>query len=151
MPGVAHTDSTIQQSTKVNHVRYVEQYIAGYDPVGGFPYFGFATWYSNALINGTVTSGSNNVFVNGKAVACVDSQTSENWTADPMPYPHYGGWIIEVTPGTSGSGTGTVSIGNPNNVFVNGKSVATIRSQVTTHLGSNTMIDIGSSNVFIGG
>lgn len=150
MAGVAHQTSTIAQSSKSNHVNYTERYIIGFDPVSGFPYYGTATWYSAARINGSVGASSPNVFVNGQPLAHVDSPTPETWVADPTPYPHYGGSIISISPGSSGSGNGRISMGNNKNVFVNGKSVAVIGSQVTTHLSTTTTVSSGSSNVTIG-
>lgn len=165
MAGVAYNGSTIAESIKSSYVSYTEQVWnpfkyyhpqTCYDEEGN-PYdcsyyeggYDNYNWNTDARINGSIISSSN-VYVNGKPVVTQSSQTDEDWVADPMPYPHNGGSIINISPGTSGSGTGTVSIGNSSNVYVNGKSVAQIGSEVTTHLGTTTTITSGSNNVFIG-
>ena len=146
MTGVAYKGSTIQESNKIGHVSYVERYVTGYDEFGN-PQYNTATHSTGAKINGTVNSTST-VYVNGQPIASVSSPTQEQWVADPSPSPKLGGSIISISPGTSGSGTGSVSSGS-SKVFVGGKAVASIGKNVTTHLGTSTTITSGSSNVFV--
>lgn len=156
MPEVATTGSPIKQSTKSNHVSYTERYQSGshcvdWDDEGRCnsrePDYSTANYNSNAKITGTI-NGSHNVFVNGKSVVTVGDPTQEQWVADPSPYPNNEGSIISTSPGTSGSGQGSVTVGSPN-VFVNGKALAYNGSSVSTHLGTTSSISSGSSNVIV--
>ncbi|WP_199794806.1 hypothetical protein [Paenibacillus faecalis] len=156
MPGVALNNAPIQQASKSSHVSYVEKYKIGTECASRDEYgnctserdvYTTITHYTNAKITGTV-SGSHNVFVNGLSVLTVGDPTSEQWVADPSPSPKNGGSIISISPGTSGSGQGSVAVGSPN-VFVNGRALAHIGSRVNTHLGTQSSITSGSSNVLV--
>ena len=156
MAGVAYKGSTIQDTNKSGHVSFVERYQTGtecadWDEDGNcirrVPTYGTTTHTTGAKISGTVNSTST-VYVNSQPIAAITSPTQEQWVADPSPSPQYGGSIISISPGTSGSGTGQVSTGS-SGVFVGGKAVASIGKSVTTHLGTTTTLTSGSSNVFV--
>jgi hypothetical protein len=110
--------------------------------VGGWRYFNDT---ADAIVNGSVIASSNGVYVNGSSVVTTSSNTSENWVSTPLKSE-----VVSVSPGTSGSGVGTVTFGNSSKVFANGSLVATNGSMVTTHLGTISQIIGGSTNVFIG-
>ncbi|OMD78246.1 hypothetical protein [Paenibacillus odorifer] len=156
MPKAANSNSTIQDSTKSSHVTYTERYQSGTggggtdihgNPIPTYPIYSTATHHTDAKITGTVSSSSN-VLINGSPAIKVGDTTQEQWTADPEPYPHYGGNITSVSPATSGSGSGSVTVGS-SNIFVNGKALVFEGSTVTTHLGNTTTIDGGSDNVIV--
>lgn len=109
---------------------------------GGYDY---PTGYHDKKVNGTISTGSSNVYVNGIAVGFNGSSTQERceWNGTP-PYYYSGGNLHS-------SATGSVISGNNNNVFANGKSLACIGSSVNNHEGQITTIEEGSSNVFVGG
>lgn len=156
MAYIALNNAAIQQSTKSNHVTYTERYQSGErcaarDEDGNClrwePVYSNATHNSNAKITGKVSSPNNKMFVNSVPVACIGDPTQEQWIADPTPYSHYGGSITSISPGTSGSGKGTIATGNSKKVYLNGKLVAVQGSTVTTHLGTSTTISEGNSLV----
>lgn len=156
MPGVALNNATIQESSKSSYVSYTERYQYGTggggtdangDPIPTYPLYTTANYNSDAKITGKAV-GSHNVFADGISVITVGDSTQEQWIANPAPYPHNGGSIISTSPGTSGSGSGSVTAGSPN-VFVNGKALAYSGSGVSTHLGTNSSISSGSSNVIV--
>lgn len=166
--GVAYNGSTVAQSTKSGHVTYEiwnwqvvrPGYCADYDehgyctdyrePVYDWVYGG--TGNTNALITTSPVTSSSNVYVNGRPIATEGNQMSESWVANPpVPSSTSTTQYRNPTPGTSGSGTGSITQGNSRNVYANGKSVADLNSTVTTHLGTNPKITSGSSNVYIGG
>lgn len=156
MAYIALNNAAVQDSTKSNHVSYVERYKSGErctnrDQDGHCTnwedVYSNATHNSNAKITGKVSSPSNKMFVNGVPVACMGDPTQEQWVADPTPYAHNGGSIISISPGTSGSGQGSITTGNSKKVYLNGKLVAVQGSTVTTHLGTSTTISEGNSLV----
>ncbi|TVX86085.1 PAAR domain-containing protein [Paenibacillus agilis] len=162
MAGVAFNGSNISDSTKSGHVtydieRWVPSYCTGWDQYGNCISTGGGYWTSagsgstGAKITGSKVQSNSNVYVNQKPIACVgDVSTSENWRADP-PVPSGGGdtRIVNIRPSTSGSGSGSISSGSTK-VFVGGKAVAFIGSDVRTHLGTQARIDTGSTSVFVG-
>lgn len=156
MANVALNNSTMTQSEKSNHVTYTERYISGWGggyplPDGGYvpsyPIYSNATWYSNAKTSGYIKAESQ-VLVNGIPVAKQSDSTQEAWVAIPIPSPHYGGTITSISPGTSGSGNGTVG-NSRSHVRIDGMSVALIGTSVTTHLGNMATIETGSDFVNI--
>lgn len=96
----------------------------------------------NATIKGSIDDGSQNVFVEGKAVAFVGSKTKEEDT-----YNLPSGW--SYVSGKHTNANGSVSAGS-STVFVNGKAIARKGDTVTTHANSSTTINEGSSTVFAG-
>ncbi|MCM3271150.1 hypothetical protein [Paenibacillus elgii] len=148
MAGVALDGYTLAQSKKSSHVNYTERYVYGYDQWGR-PLYTTDSYNSDAKIDGTVkASSSTHVKVNGVSVLVQSDQTTETWVADPDPYPHRGGTIISVSPGRSGSGSGTVQNSNCH-VFINGQPIALNGTAVTTSLGNSTTINQGSDFVFV--
>jgi uncharacterized Zn-binding protein involved in type VI secretion len=148
MAKAANSSSTLNESTKSSHVTYRERYESGTNSTTGAPTYSTVTWHSDAVITGVIDNPSSNVLINGSPAVTVGDSISEQWEASPEPYEHYGGSIISITPGTSGSGSGSVSVGS-GNVLVNGKPLAYDGSTVTTHLGNSTTINGGSSNVIV--
>lgn len=155
MAGVAYNGSLIADSTKAGHVTYD---VYTWQCVATDPETGACTAYdwvytgsgsTGAKISGTVSSIST-VKVNGNSIAHVGSITNETWVADPpVPSNTSTTEYRNIFPGTSGSGNGSVTGGNLNNVNTGGQSVANIGSQVTTHLSTLTTIASGSSNVLV--
>lgn len=84
-----------------------------------------------------IVSGSSNVFVDGKPVACVGDTCS----------PHYH-YISEENQHPLHT---PVIITGSNNVFVNGRPVAKIGSIVSCSPFGEGMVVEGSSTVFVGG
>ncbi|MEK4207162.1 hypothetical protein [Paenibacillus sp. FSL R10-2788] len=147
MPKAANRNSTINDSTKSSHVTYTERYQSGSNSNGN-PTYSNTTWNSDAKVTSELNSSSSNVIINGSPAITIGDTTQEQWTADPEPYPHYEGWITSISPASSGSGSGSVTLGS-SNVFINGKPLAFEGSTVTTHLGNTTTIDGGSDNVIV--
>lgn len=102
---------------------------------------GYDDHSADAVIKGEVEATSN-VYVNGKAIACVNDIVKETET--------YTVPSNAKNVDKDNGGNGTVSVGNSNRVYANGLSVAQIGSSVETHEGGTTSISSGSSNVFIG-
>lgn len=157
MAGIALNNYELQESTKSNHVTYTERYQSGTggggtDSEGNslptYPIYSEATWYSNAKITGKVIASNSNVYINGVRAVVQGDQTQESWVADPPPYAHNGGTIISISPGTSGSGQGTV--GNGDGIaYSSSKKLASKGTTVTTHLGTQTTIKEGSTTTFV--
>lgn len=159
MPEVAVKGNKIQSNSVSNHITikkpneftcvpgYVDgEYYSGYW-YGGRCYGVLAPpsspyTYNNipATIDGEITEGSANVFVNGKAVAFSGAKTLEKDT-----YTIPSGWTIES--GNHTSANGSISAGSTT-VFVNGKSLVRQNDPVVTHAGSKTIVNEGSSNVY---
>lgn len=162
MPGVALNGSRLAESVYSNYVTYdVYDYVrttcAARDPETGACIrwnYGWRYQFSgstNAVVNGEVTSSAN-VYVNGVPIAYVGCSTSESWVASPpVPSDTSTRQYRNISPGTSGSGSGQITGGNSSNVYINGRPIAVVGSEVTTHIGNKTTINNGSSNVFIGG
>lgn len=155
MAGVAYNGSIIAESTKAEHVTYdvYEWQCVATDPetaeCTAYDWVYVRTDSTGAKISGTVSSIST-VKVNGNSIAHVESITNETWVADPpVPSNTSTTEYRNISPGTSGSGNGSVTGGNSNNVNTGGQSVANIGSQVTTHLSTLTTIASGSSNVLV--
>lgn len=156
MPGVALNNASIQETSKSNHVSYVERYKSGeictsWDDDGYCTnwedVYSTTTHYTNAKITGKVSSPNNKFFVNGVPMACVGDATHEQWIADPSPSPKNGGTIISIYPGTSDSGQGSIASGNSKNVYLNGKLIAVQGSTVNTLLGTSSTITEGNDLV----
>lgn len=80
-------------------------------------------------LNGVISKGSNNVFINGKPASIVGNDVSET--------------------DCDGTGTGVLTKGS-STVFINGKPAVRMGDKTTPHDGTAEVIT-GSSNVFIGG
>lgn len=145
MAGVAYKGASINSVTASGHVptRYWNSgYCNLYDDDGNCINY-ISGYYSNssasATINGSISSGSSNVYVNGNQVARAGDSTTETDTAN-VP----SGW--DKNGGDSG-GSGSVS-GGVSGVYVNSNRIAVIGSSVSTHASVSTTIKDGSSNVF---
>ena len=79
-------------------------------------------------ISGTITTGSPNIFVNGKPIVTVGSLTNESDCCDS-------------------NRQGTVAAGS-GKIFANGKAVARIGDAINPHNGTATIAS-GSSNVIV--
>lgn len=159
MPGVSVKGNKITSSIASNHVKVSKpnepQCVAGYKD--GQYYSGFWSGgvcygleippsspydYQNidATIEGTISEGASNVFVNGKEVAFAGAKTQEK---DSYNVPS--GWTYVSGAHSSTNGfIGTGSVG----VFVNGKQLARKGDPVRTHANSTAFIQEGSTNVF---
>ncbi|MEC0306897.1 hypothetical protein P4H67_09020 [Paenibacillus lautus] len=150
MPGVAIHGSLIREATKSNHVRYsIEYWNPCYsDDCTGHIYWLFSGYdYTNAKINGAVSASNRSVRTGGAYIATVGDNTNENWFASPpVPTSNSQTRYTAITP-TSGNDVGRINQSG-GTVFIGGKAVAKIGSQVTTCLGELTTITTGSSNVF---
>jgi uncharacterized Zn-binding protein involved in type VI secretion len=104
---------------------------------------------TGAKIIGTVSSNTK-MKLNGTSVAKVGDETNETWIAYPSVPPDTASTQYRnVSPGTSGSGKGSITEGNNKNAKVNGKLIAVVGSEVTTHLGNTTTIADGKSQIQI--
>lgn len=144
MAGVAIDGSVIARSRKSNHVVYVEEYIDGYYD-DGRPHYATATWTSDAIITGTVSS-NHNMKIQGVSVAVKDDKTEESWVADPIPFAHYGGTITKIFPASSDTGRGKILSGS-SKANLDGKPIALIGSQVKTCLDTFTTIETGNTKM----
>lgn len=157
MAQVAINGTAINQSTRSNYISYryriydSERYFEGYDE-DGYPMYSPGYWYyddySNAIINGAVEC-NNKVYANGVSIAKAGDIVKENWTNSGFKSEYVSG---SASPGTNGSGNGTIdSNANSNKVFINGSLVAIKGSSVTTHLSTKTQLNAPvASKVFVG-
>lgn len=169
MANVAYTDSDAAESTKPNYVTYDIynwQIIAYGGCASTDPDTGSCTsWYpdtydwvyggsgsTGAKVTGKVSVPAGRVYVNGKLIATSGAATVDTWVADPpVPSNTSTTQYRNISPGTSGSGSGSVSSGNSLRVYAGTNSVAVVGSNVTTSVGSSTTLTVGSPNVFVGG
>ena len=137
MPSVARVNDSIQGMTTADHHFHYEQncyWVNEYDNEGNVIGQSYVcdpphiVYDPPVPITGTISSGSNNVFINGQKAAFRGSSTNESDAYD--------------------TGAGSVS-GGSDSVFVNGMPIARIGDGVTTHNGTGTVTG-GSSTVFAG-
>lgn len=125
--------------------RYEYQCSGGYEWVwvGGYDTVwvgGWDTGQVDATINGEVNATHNNrVFVNGSPIA-VDGDTVNERATYTLP---------SGAEKTSGNDTGTGTVNATGNVYVGGRQVADNGTNVGIYAGGSTIINEGSSNVFI--
>lgn len=101
---------------------------------------------TGALITGRGIAASSRFYVNGVSVAVVGDRVNEAWQASPpVPSDTARTRYINISPGKSGSGQGTIAGGNAKRVYLNGKLIAVQGSSVTTCLGNGTTIHEGNS------
>lgn len=101
---------------------------------------------TGALITGRGIAASSRFYVNGVSAAVVGDRVNEAWQASPpVPSDTARTRYINISPGTSGSGQGTITGGNAKRVYLNGKLIAVQGSSVTTCLGNGTTISEGNS------
>lgn len=159
MARVATNTSKTNDSVAVGHVKYqvwnpninwVPSYCNGWDENGncnswggGYYAGGYQNRTANSTVKGVIRSVYNGVFVNNKNVTTRGDDVIET---DETNLPSNAVNIQQ-----DDGGTGRVTAGNNNNVYVNGKSVAVVGSSVRTHANTNTTIRTGSNNVYIGG
>lgn len=160
MPGIAINGSVLAESTKADYVSYG---IESYKVVGSHcvarDEFGRCTTYEDdydwepdgsdhtgAKVTGTVTSSSK-LKIGGISIAVIGDRTIESWVASPpVPSDTTTTRYTNISPGKSGSGTGSIS-GGSNKLFLGGKKVALIGSSVSTSVASTTTILTGSPKV----
>ncbi|MEQ6356557.1 hypothetical protein ABNX05_18195 [Lysinibacillus sp. M3] len=158
MAKIALNDSTITDTTASDHITYKVYEYQGQTPdyCVSWDNEGYCTrWDSDdiyewvdhttsATVKGKAVSTVTNVTIQGKAPIVQGDKTAEN---DSYNLPSGGVYVS----GSHTSAQGSVTVGNSNNVFINGKSVATDSSTVTTHAGTSSKINGGtSSTVTIG-
>lgn len=129
---VSKNGDLLNQSYAYDHI-YVREYREGPDDYG----------WIDARVNGNINSGSQNVFVNGVAVARKGDTTSEDDTYS------LGGWDYAYPSYVHSNATGSISGGSPT-VYVNGSPIARQNDNYTNHAGQLGTIAGGSSNVFAG-
>ncbi|MFL1671458.1 hypothetical protein [Paenibacillus dendritiformis] len=101
---------------------------------------------TGALITGRGIAASSRFYVNGVSAAVVGDRVNEVWQASPpVPSDTARTRHINISPGKSGSGQGTITGGNAKRVYLNGKLIAVQGSSVTTCLGNGTTISEGNS------
>lgn len=153
MANIALKDATISDSIATDHITYKvnEQVDTGggyYDQWGNYvptyPIYDWVQHQTSATVKGKTVSTVTNVTIQGKAPIVQGDKTTEN---DSYNLPSGGTYVS----GSHTNAQGSVTVGNNNNVFINGKSVAIENSTVTTHAGTSSKINGGtSSTVTIG-
>jgi len=160
MAGVALNNSTFNQSVAAGHVTYERwEFTGSYTPTypidydgdgipdgwgGGDPIYDWIPHATDARINGVCIASPSNVYVNGFNPVLQGDATNEIDSYDPP-----SGTVRNIV--AHSGANGSVSAGNNRNVYISGKLVAVNGSNVTTHAGTTTTVNQGSSNVFIGG
>ncbi|MCF7755560.1 hypothetical protein KQ941_13995 [Paenibacillus xylanexedens] len=160
MTGVAYNGSSVSQTSKSGHVTYdIENWIEPFcrvrdEETGSCLDWGGGIWTSagsgstNAVITSSGTASNSTVYVNGRAVTCVNDPSPDTWTASPaVPTSNGSTRYINIRPSTSGSGQGRVASGSTT-VFAGAKAIGSVNSTVTTSLGTSARITTGSSNVY---
>ncbi|WP_374018911.1 hypothetical protein ABU162_03935 [Paenibacillus thiaminolyticus] len=160
MAAIALNGGATAPVVKAGHVTYtIETYVDpwcpkdDYDPVTGKcnnPQGGYWTTSGSgstgALITGRGIAASSRFYVNGVSAAVVGDRVNEVWQASPpVPSDTDRTRYINISPGKSGSGQGTIAGGNAKRVYLNGKLIAVQGSSVTTCLGNRTTISEGNS------
>lgn len=101
---------------------------------------------TGALITGRGIAANSRFYVNGVSAAVIGDRVNEVWQASPpVPSDTDRTRYINISPGKSGSGQGTITGGNAKRVYLNGKLIAVQGSSVTTCLGNGTTISEGNS------
>lgn len=159
MAKIALDGSNINQTTASGHIRYEMYEQTGTSPTfcnrwdeddncigwgGGNPIYSWVSYTTSAKVDGTAVGNVSNVRIEGKAPIVQGDKTKES---DSYTLPSGGRYIS----GNHTNVSGSVTSGNSSNVYVNGKSVAIIGSNVSTHASTSTTIkDNGSTTVNIG-
>ncbi|MFJ3387492.1 hypothetical protein [Lysinibacillus sp. NPDC086135] len=158
MANIALQDATIAESTANDHITYsIEEYqgktpdyCVTWNQFGqcidwdSKPIYKDVNKQTSATVKGKAVSTVTNVTIQGKAPIVQGDKTTEN---DTYNIPSGGTYVS----GSHNNAQGTVTVGNSRNVFINGKSVAIDGSTVTTHAGTSSKINGGtSSTVTIG-
>ncbi|NMI02864.1 hypothetical protein HF638_02695 [Paenibacillus sp. SZ31] len=146
MTGVAYNGSSVSQTSKSGHVTYdIENWVP--TEWGGY-WTSAGSGSTNAVITSSGTASNSTVYVNGRAVTCVNDPSPDTWTASPaVPTSNGSTRYINIRPATSGSGQGRVASGSTT-VFAGAKAIGSVNSTVTTSLGTSARITTGSSNVY---
>jgi hypothetical protein len=162
MAGVAVDGSNITEVKKTGHVTYISQryevvqYGAcnSWDPITGmcngwdpdeYDWVTKGSHSTDAKITGTV-SCSSKIKVNGTSVAKVGDTVNFTWVADPpVPSDAYPWRYRNVSPATSGSGTGVITGGSVKGKL-GGQSIALIGSEVEV-LGVTTTVADGNTKI----
>lgn len=158
MAKVSLNNDEIASSTATDHIKYKKweyqyttpTYCNAYDNNGnciswggGDEVYDWNYYYADATITGKINSTTSNVYVNGKHPIVKGDTTTEK---DTYTLPSGGQYVS----GSHDSADGSVVSGNSNAVYVNGKSMCMIGSNVKTHAGTDTKISsTGSANVYI--
>ncbi|MFJ7982423.1 hypothetical protein ACIQ1D_19355 [Lysinibacillus xylanilyticus] len=158
MAKIALNDATISDTTASNHITYKTydymgqspSYCVSWDSEGycnGWDSDDIYEWVehqTSSTVKGKAVSTVTNVTIQGKAPIVAGDKTTED---DSYSLPSGGSYVS----GAHNNAQGSVTSGNNNNVFINGKSVAIENSTVTTHAGTSSRINGGaSSSVSIG-
>ncbi|MDP9698877.1 hypothetical protein SAMN05720606_10885 [Paenibacillus polysaccharolyticus] len=160
MTGVAYNGSSVSQTTKSGHVtydieRWVERFCSNRDEeTGACLSWGGGVWVSagsgstNAVVSPSGVVSASNVYVNGRAIACLNDLVPDTWEANPaVPTSNGSTRYVNISPSRSGSGQGRVTSGS-STVFAGGRALGSINSAALSSLGTSARITTGSSNVF---
>lgn len=149
----------IADSTVSNHIAYTKREQTGtgggqctaWDEYGmciayapTYPIYDDIEYKTSAIVKGTAKSTVTNVSIEGKAPIINGDKTQEN---DNYTIPSGGTYKS----GAHTNAQGSITSGNSNNVYCNGKLIAIEGSTVKTHANTNTTIKGTSSTVTIGG
>lgn len=144
MAGFALAGSKISSSIKSGYVTYTWTYTTG---SGDDERNRTGSGSTYAEVTGIVDpSIDHNMYVNGVAVALVGDPTIETWQAGSINTTGRNVRNVQVNPGRSGSGTGTIAESG-SNIKVNGVSVALIGTNVDTSIGSVSVIEDGTEKI----
>lgn len=160
MAKIALDGANIVQVSIPNHIQYRKweyqytnpSYCNGWDSngncvswAGGNAVYDWNYYYTSAQVNGKCKAATTNVLIEGKSPILQSDSVTEN---DTYTIPSGGSYVS----GAHTNAVGSVSVGNANNVFINGKSVAINGSATKTHASTNTTISTTgvSSTVNIG-
>jgi len=119
---------------------YGHTYTYQYEQVGtsptGEPVYGYVRYDHNTRISGYVNANTSSVYSHGKKVIAKGALTTES--DSPI-----------GDNGHSGA-SGSVTSGNNQSVYVEGKLIAGEGSPISTHSGASSEINGGVSNVYVG-
>lgn len=149
MAKIALKDSTIKETTASNHITYrkYEQTGTGGGGCNSWDENGVCTGYSStypimgwvggyttsAKVKGKAVSTVTNVSIEGKAPIVKGDKTLES---DTYTIPNG-----EYVSGSHTNAQGSITGGNSNNVYANGKLIAIKGSTITTHASTSSEID----------
>lgn len=146
MTGVAYNGSSVSQTTRSGHVTYdIESWIS--TEWGGY-WTSAGSGSTNAVVSPSGVVSASSVYVNGRAIACLNDLVPDSWEANPaVPTSNGSTRYVNISPSRSGSGQGRVTSGS-STVFAGGRALGSINSAVLSSLGTSARITTGSSNVF---
>jgi len=153
MANVAVNGSEITPATKSGHVTYdIERYVCvDWDEETGEcisrSWRGDGSGSTGAKVTTGTISANSKMKINGTSVAKVGDTVNYSWVADPpVPSNTTNTRYVNISPATSGSGTGTIT-GGSNKGKLGGQSIALVGSEVSLDIGVTTTISDGVSKM----